>query len=363
MSELAAIQKENASKQNTISELENLLDEHREQIIALQANTADPEEIDSLKLMLTGKETLLSKLTQQMKDQQETLDGLERNLEFTQNDLAEAQQKLNDTSAQDEMKKELEDKSSKIITLQQHTVEKDTLINELESSLQEKQHQMRELELKAGDTSELDLLSKRLEERDSHILFLDNSAVTTNTRLSDLEKHIKLRDAEIINLQAQVKDTTKLDSLLRDLQDKEQRLSVVSTNATESNSKLVMLETSLEDLKASIRRKDTELNSLREEINELNQSKLLATFGEGNVEQHPEMGIIYTAVPKVADNLQEIFGISDVLSEQLNELGVYRFKQLALWAESQVNHFQEKLAFEGSISREQWVKQAQRLSD
>jgi len=362
-SQLNQKQEENNTKQQKISQLEHLLDENQKQITILKASLIDTTEIDSLKSMLTGKETLLSSMTQQMKDKQNMLDELEKALQAAHRELIEAQQTLSDNTEQEQLQTELENKSAKLDMLLYETVAKDGKISELELNLQEKARQLRQAELKAIDTTELELLKKRLEERDSHITFLDNSSATANMRLTDLEKHISLRDAEITKLQDQATDTSKLDDLLLDLQSKEQHLSIISADAAQSSSKVEQLETSLAEMKSSINAKDAELISMREEINDLNRKNVLAAFGEGNVEQHPQMGIIYIKIPNVTDNLQEIFGISEILNQQLNDLGVYRFKQVALWTESQAGHFQEQLNFEGSISREQWPKQAQRLTD
>lgn len=120
---------------------------------------------------------------------------------------------------------------------------------------------------------------------------------------------------------------------------------------------------SLSELQNTISVKDAELNAMHEQINDLNRQNLLAEFGDGNVIQDMDLGVLYTMMPNMTDNLEEIFGISQDLSWQLNQMGVYRFKQIAIWTDSQVSNFQEKLNFDGSIFREQWVKQAQRLTE
>jgi predicted flap endonuclease-1-like 5' DNA nuclease len=66
--------------------------------------------------------------------------------------------------------------------------------------------------------------------------------------------------------------------------------------------------------------------------------------------------------PERADRLQAISGIGPVLESVLNELGIYRFRQLARltpanieWLASRINWFPQR------IQREDWVGQARRL--
>jgi len=58
------------------------------------------------------------------------------------------------------------------------------------------------------------------------------------------------------------------------------------------------------------------------------------------------------------DKLVEINGVSDELESQLNQRGIYQFKQIALWNLHQAEAFQHDLDFDGSIQIEQWVNQA-----
>ncbi|MEO1552331.1 MAG: hypothetical protein AAFR82_00245 [Pseudomonadota bacterium] len=63
-----------------------------------------------------------------------------------------------------------------------------------------------------------------------------------------------------------------------------------------------------------------------------------------------------------ADDLTRIKGIGPKLSERLNELGVYHFKQIADWSADEAHWVDDYLAFKGRVVREAWVKQARLLS-
>ena len=62
------------------------------------------------------------------------------------------------------------------------------------------------------------------------------------------------------------------------------------------------------------------------------------------------------------DNLQRIKGVGPVNEKHLNELGVYRFDQIAAWGRSEIRWVGAYLSFPGRIDREQWVVQAAKLA-
>jgi predicted flap endonuclease-1-like 5' DNA nuclease len=73
-------------------------------------------------------------------------------------------------------------------------------------------------------------------------------------------------------------------------------------------------------------------------------------------------GELLSARPAETDRLQAISGIGPVLERVLNDLGIYRFGQLARltpdnieWLASRIDWFPQR------IQREDWVGQARRL--
>lgn len=69
----------------------------------------------------------------------------------------------------------------------------------------------------------------------------------------------------------------------------------------------------------------------------------------------------FTARPDDADELKRIKGIGAVIEETLNELGIYKFKQISSWDDSNVSWVEKFLAFPGRIGRENWISQATTL--
>jgi len=63
-----------------------------------------------------------------------------------------------------------------------------------------------------------------------------------------------------------------------------------------------------------------------------------------------------------ADDLTRIKGIGPKLSARLNDLGIYHFKQIAGWSDSEAKWVDDFLSFKGRVGRENWVTQARVLT-
>ncbi len=61
------------------------------------------------------------------------------------------------------------------------------------------------------------------------------------------------------------------------------------------------------------------------------------------------------------DDLSEIGGIGPRIRDVLQELGIYRFSQVAAWTPANEAWIDDYLSFSGRVGRERWVEQAQAL--
>lgn len=75
----------------------------------------------------------------------------------------------------------------------------------------------------------------------------------------------------------------------------------------------------------------------------------------------PHLGLVYKTKPQVTDDLSQLKGVASGIQHRLNELGVYTFKQIALWSDENILEFSRLLSFKDRIHREQWVEQAREL--
>ncbi len=66
------------------------------------------------------------------------------------------------------------------------------------------------------------------------------------------------------------------------------------------------------------------------------------------------------ASPKVErDDLKKIYGIGPVLEKRLNDLGVYFFREIAMWTKEDILRYEEHLKeFRDRIERDHWVEGA-----
>ncbi len=67
--------------------------------------------------------------------------------------------------------------------------------------------------------------------------------------------------------------------------------------------------------------------------------------------------------PEGADDLKRISGVGPKLEGVLNDLGFYRFEQIAAWTADDVAWVDQRLTFKGRIERDDWMSQAKILAD
>jgi NADH-quinone oxidoreductase subunit E len=83
---------------------------------------------------------------------------------------------------------------------------------------------------------------------------------------------------------------------------------------------------------------------------------------EGGVDPHP--GVAPADLGRgdgPTDDLQRISGIGPGTAQTLNELGIYRFEQIAAFRPENIAWVDGHLRFKGRIERENWVDQAREL--
>jgi predicted flap endonuclease-1-like 5' DNA nuclease len=114
----------------------------------------------------------------------------------------------------------------------------------------------------------------------------------------------------------------------------------------------------LADLGQALREKDQLLETLKQQAEQARVTTKPVKTPPGV----PPPGELLSARPAETDRLQAISGIGPVLERVLNDLGIYRFGQLARltpdnieWLASRIDWFPQR------IQREDWVGQARRL--
>ena len=124
---------------------------------------------------------------------------------------------------------------------------------------------------------------------------------------------------------------------------------------------------------------DVRIASLRHELEDLSETAGVNAFSFGaprtahamRVELAPDELVsddhkpaLYGALPAGGvDDLKLIWGVGPKLEAMLNEMGVYRFDQIAAWSEMNLRWVDQNLkAFKGSAARDRWIDQANKLA-
>jgi len=93
-------------------------------------------------------------------------------------------------------------------------------------------------------------------------------------------------------------------------------------------------------------------------------AKLFAEeLSSGVVRQDAVYGIVYTTPPGEVDDLKEIKGVGKVLEGKLNSIGVYRFRQVAVWTDTACAEFSQMLSFKKRLYQDNWLAQARALHE
>ncbi|MEM6850917.1 MAG: 50S ribosomal protein L21 [Pseudomonadota bacterium] len=70
----------------------------------------------------------------------------------------------------------------------------------------------------------------------------------------------------------------------------------------------------------------------------------------------------FESAPEGADDLTKIAGVGPKLANLLNDLGIYKFEQIAAWTPENVAWVDERLTFKGRIERDDWISKAAALA-
>lgn len=90
-------------------------------------------------------------------------------------------------------------------------------------------------------------------------------------------------------------------------------------------------------------------------------SLFAAELAAGTVRLDPGIGIVYATRPERWDDLTLLRGVGEVLQSRLHDLGIFTFKQIAVWTAAQVQEIARIIEAKDRIQRDYWVQQASEL--
>lgn len=151
-----------------------------------------------------------------------------------------------------------------------------------------------------------------------------------------------------------------------------------------SESEIKLLKEQLEEIQLKQQEELAELSTLREEnanlkeqltvTEEINNDDtisgievmeaILNDFADEHVKDHTDFGILFQGEPVNVDDLTQIDLLTPNISDKLYDLGVYRYRQIALWSHQQFDKILEELDINPNqlIGKNGfWQKEAARL--
>lgn len=186
------------------------------------------------------------------------------------------------------------------------------------------------------------LLQKQLDDRSALVVNLEQDHTGRRQRMRELEE--RLADTEEALLRAErhagehAEHITQLDGKLERQKEYLLQLEAELAEGHELHGLVV------KERNAELAVKDTELASLREQVREL------------------ESGLAQARQRRDSDDLTRIHGIGRRLADQLNELGIHRYQQIAELADVDLSSTDHALyPHKGRIQRDRWIEQAAQL--
>jgi predicted flap endonuclease-1-like 5' DNA nuclease len=126
---------------------------------------------------------------------------------------------------------------------------------------------------------------------------------------------------------------------------------------TEAQTRIQSFEQTANSTKDRLAKLETELKSCAENRRALEEE--VAAFKLADKERSTKPPRQFTHAPAMMDDIKHIYGVGPTLEAMLNKLGIYLFKQVALWDNDDIDFFDAQLhEFHGRIRRENWVRSA-----
>ncbi len=129
-------------------------------------------------------------------------------------------------------------------------------------------------------------------------------------------------------------------------------------NKTEKAKAPVKAEAAASEKKSDAVAKDNKWSKANSASAYKPSEKALESYKGEDIKVDDDLGVLFNSRPKEVDDLKKVNGVGKVLEGKLQEIGIYRFRQIANWDKSLMAEFSNRLAFPGRVERDEWKKQA-----
>ena len=184
------------------------------------------------------------------------------------------------------------------------------------------------------------------------------------TALKSAEKKVIVLETSLYDLRTELDHTTirlqkrvdELEPLIKTVADRENEISVMRSKV----SMLPSLQEQVESANTECERLQNELQLVTDvKVGEISRlRKQVSEFERVRDDHGAEKKLFKTPAEK--DDLKKISGIGQVLEQMLNTIGITTFQQIARFTEQDVKQVDDALqAFQGRIVRDNWIGGAQ----
>jgi predicted flap endonuclease-1-like 5' DNA nuclease/predicted nucleic acid-binding Zn-ribbon protein len=299
-----------AMRENALKERDASLATHANRIASLEKSNADQTEL------LRVRDETLSKRQARLEELEKVASSRSVDIDRLKGQVGQLQQQVESTSTVSEEVSQLKAQAANVGVMSAQVQKAEAYVREIQAvSGREKER----LELALASAN------KTIEE-------LRLSTNSSKPKMDQLAADLRSKSESFSAL------IREHDALSKTLDSRSKLLVTAQTAAAAVQTEYATLQKTHGDLVA-------QLNSLR---TQLEQSK------RGTIPPRQ-----YSKPPINPDNIKHIFGVGPALESTLNNLGIYHFKQVALWTEADIDYFDKQLhEFHGRIRRENWVRSA-----
>jgi predicted flap endonuclease-1-like 5' DNA nuclease/uncharacterized membrane-anchored protein YhcB (DUF1043 family) len=337
-------------------------------------------EMSKLKQSLAGKDNEISTLLNRVKE----LAPL--NLQIKDRDLK---------------RRELEAKHAEVVKLKENEIAKlNSRLAELENAGQQARSQAASIEARLNESetthqsalnardNEISVLVARIKELEAASASVEELAAA-HSRIVELEEklqsvdagrseELRSKEAEISQLQTRVRELEPLNELNANREAEITQLKERVNELEGQGAQLSERDAKIDELQAKLSAGESEVERLRAQVDEFTaqlrdaESRLSARESDTRAEEEiarlrsriTDLETMHNRAfhppPKEEwDDLVDINGVGPMLVKMLHRMGIYTFKQVAIWNDEQIDWVDSQLErFHGRIRRENWVESA-----
>ncbi len=239
-------------------------------------------------------------------------------------------------------------------TLEETLKEKVTALERVAGHLGEAEKTKAELHIRLGRVvMERDDLLRRLESGEGQ---------PPSSDVTQLRELLEQREGDLAAAVRRAEQLEPLIGRIEELKGSLAQLAPLRNELASALSQITELERAIRERQSEILARDEEIGRLRHRVRELEDTfppTQVASNGNGHPHVQHAAGENGASGGGDRDDLKQIRGIGHVIERSLNEIGIYKFEQIAGWTPQDVEQLD---GFQARIRRDEWVAQARKLA-